>query len=254
MELSFDGYPRTPPPQRYCTASLPIGIQQETSYMLNCYHLFFATYASHTYSPEHTTGATTRLQRSVSSPTRSEAGQSSPKAAHRSDELALDGAVTMNARRYRYIYNMLRPLANECCQCALSLLNCNAVCLMLAACNRSRVPPDQSLDPSHPQIKGDILRMIAQYLHNERYAPTTLRRHLLPTGYLSASCKCLACSSNETPTNIATYLLYDADTLQVSWCYKMKLIRKQLNSRIDDHRSKDCVKQYLRVTGSQHHN
>jgi hypothetical protein len=48
MELSFDGDPRTPPPQRYCTALLPIGIQQETSYMLNCYHLFYATYASHT--------------------------------------------------------------------------------------------------------------------------------------------------------------------------------------------------------------
>jgi hypothetical protein len=51
---------------------------------------------------------------------------------------------------------------------------------MLAAIHRSRVPPDQSLDPSHPQIKGDLLRMIAQYLHNERYASTTLRRHLLP--------------------------------------------------------------------------
>jgi hypothetical protein len=49
-----------------------------------------------------------------------------------------------------------------------------------AASNRSRVPPNQSLDPSHPQIKGDILRMIAQYLHNERYASTAMRRHSLP--------------------------------------------------------------------------
>lgn len=34
---------------------------------------------------------------------------------------------------------------------------------------RPRVPPEDSLDPADPQIKLDILRMIAQYLHNERY-------------------------------------------------------------------------------------
>jgi hypothetical protein len=132
-------------------------------YPARCLHV------SHTYSPEHTTGATTRLQRSTSSPTRSEKGQNSPVAAHvSSDQLAFDG-VTMTARRYRYILPLLH---DSCCQCAHTVLNCNALLLLLAALYRSRVPPNQSLDPSHPQIKGDILRMIAQYLHNERYDRT----------------------------------------------------------------------------------
>jgi hypothetical protein len=102
MEPSFDGYPRTPPPQRCHAAVLLIGVEQETSYMLIYCYTALCLHALHTYSPEHTTGATTRLQRSISSPTRSETGQSSPVAAHNSVELALAGAVTMNARRYRY--------------------------------------------------------------------------------------------------------------------------------------------------------
>jgi hypothetical protein len=72
-------------------------------------------------SPEHTTAATARLQRSISSPTRSETGHSSPVAAHKSDEHSQHDAVTMNTRRYRY---------------NIALQACNHDCFQHVQCSR----------------------------------------------------------------------------------------------------------------------